>query len=268
MVTDSPFFAEIAEGISNACKTKNINLSIDYIYGANPIPPQLQELSAKDFSGIILLATEMTLQDFEPFKTLSCPVVALDCYYDEITFDTILINNLQGAYNATAYLAQQGFQRIGYLKSSVRIANFNERADGYYKALRHYDIRKNSDYVLELSPSMEGAYADMKALLASGHSLAEAYFADNDWIASGAMRAFQEAGIRIPEDISLIGFDDVPICSFLATPLTTMHVYKHALGALALDQLLHKMDNPTRTPIKTELSASLIERASVKKDIF
>lgn len=265
VVTDTPFFAEIAEGISNACKVKNINLSIDYIYGANPVLPQLNELSTKDFSGIILLATEMNQEDFEPFKSLSCPIIVLDCYYDEIEFDTVLINNIQGAYNATGYLAQQGFTQIGYLKSSVRIANFNERADGYYKALRHYGIKKNMDYVLELSPSMEGAYADMKELLASGIPLAEAYFADNDWIASGAMRTFGEAGIRIPEDVSIIGFDDVPICSFLSPPLTTMHVYKHALGALAIEQLLNKINATSRTPIKTELSATLVERSSVKK---
>lgn len=265
VVSDTPFFAEIAEGISNACKAKNINLSIDYIYGSNPIAPQLKELSNKEFCGIVLLATEMEQEDFEPFLSLSCPIIVLDCYYDEIQFDTVLINNIQGAYNATGYLARQGFQRIGYLKSSVRIANFDERADGYYKALRHYNIKKNQDHVLELSPSMEGAYTDMQELLTGNIPLAEAYFADNDWIASGAMRAFQEAGVRIPEDVSIIGFDDVPICSFLSPPLTTMHVYKHELGALAIEQLLNKVNSTSRTPIKSELSATLVERASVKK---
>lgn len=265
VVTDSPFFAEIAEGISNACKAKGISLNIDYIYGSDPIAPQLKTLSGADFSGLILLGTEMEPMDFEPFLSVPCPIIVLDCYYDDIPFDTVLINNIQGAYNATGYLAKQGFTKIGYLKSSVRIANFDERADGYYKALRNYDIKKNQTFVHELSPSLEGAYADMKALLAGNISLAEAYFADNDWIAAGAMRALLEAGICIPEDVSIIGFDDVPICSFLAPPLTTMHVYKHELGALALEQLLNKMNSTSRTPIKSELSATLVERASVKK---
>ncbi len=264
VVTDTPFFAELTEGISNACKAKNITLSVDYIYASAPIEPQIKKLSESDYCGIILLATEMEKIDFEPFYALSCPVIALDCYYDELSVDTVLINNVQGAYSATGYLARQGFQKIGYLKSSLRIANFEERADGYYKALRHHKIKKNNDYVLELAPSMEGAYLDMKKHIENKVPFAEAYFADNDLIAAGAMRAFHEAGIRIPEDISLIGFDDIPICNFLMPPLTTMHVHKHDLGALAVDQLLNRLGSFTRIPVKIELSLSLVERQSVK----
>lgn len=264
VVTDTPFFSELTEGISTTCKGNNINLSIDYIYGINPIAPQLKSISEKGYDCLLLLATEMEIQDFDSFLDLNCPLMVLDCYYDELQLDAVLINNLQGAYLATCHLAQQGISEIGYLKSSVRIANFKERADGYYKALRHHSIKENSNYVLELSPSMEGAYLDMKKLIAQNIPLAKAYFADNDLIASGAMRAFQEAGIQVPEDISLIGFDDIPICSFLSPPLSTMHVPKHNLGVLAITQLINKLNNPDRTPIKIELSPTLTVRKSVK----
>lgn len=265
VVTDTPFFSELTEGISSACKSNNINLSITYIYGAEPVAPQLKALSDKGYNGILLLATEMEKEDFTPFFSLPYPLLALDCYFDELQLDTVLINNIQGSFMAASYLAQQGFQKIGYLKSSLRIANFDERADGYYKALRHYQLKKNSDYVLALSPSMENAYQDMKALLAQDIPLAEAYFADNDLIASGAMRAFQEAGLNIPGDISLIGFDDMPICGFLSPQLSTMRVQKHDLGVLAIEQLMNKLNNPARPPIKTELSPSLVIRESVRK---
>lgn len=265
VVTDTPFFSELTEGISSACKSNNINLSITYIYGAEPIAPQLKALSDKGYDGVLLLATEMEKADFTPFLSLSCPLMALDCYYDELLLDTVLINNIQGSFMAASYLAQQGFTKIGYLKSSLRIANFDERADGYYKALRHHQLKKNGSYVLALSPSMENAYQDMKAQLEQDIPLAEAYFADNDLIAAGAMRALQEADIKIPEDVSLIGFDDVPICSFLSPRLSTMHVQKHDLGVLAIEQLMNKLNNPSRTPIKIELSPSLVVRESVGK---
>lgn len=263
VVTDTPFFSELTEGISSACKANNISLNIAYVYGTEPIKPQLKALTDKDYSGILLLATEMEEADFAPFLSLSCPVVVLDCYYDTLSLDTVLINNLQGAYLATMHLVEQGFERIGYLRSSLRIANFEERADGYYKALRTAGRKKDSS-VLELSPSMEGAYLDMKALLSSNVPLAEAYFADNDLIASGAMRAMQEAGLRIPEDVSIIGFDDMPICSFLSPQLSTMRVQKHDLGVLAIEQLLDKLSNPSRPTVKQELSATLVARTSVK----
>lgn len=265
VVSDTPFFSELTEGISNACKAEHFNLSIMYIYGEEPVPPQLKALSEKEYHGILLLATEMSPEDFIPFLSIPCPLVVLDCYYEDLPLDTVLINNVQGSYVATLHLAEQGFQKIGYLKSSFRIANFDERADGYFKALRHYGIKKDLNYIPELSPSMEGAYYDMKKLLEQGIPLAEAYFADNDLIAAGAMRALLEMGVSIPEDVSIIGFDDIPICNFLSPSLTTMHVQKHDFGILAVERLQGKIANPLRNQVKLELSTKLISRNSVLK---
>lgn len=263
VVSDTPFFSDLTEGISNACKAENLNLSIMYIYGGEPVAPQLKTLLEKEYHGILLLATEMSQEDFAPFLKLTCPLVVLDCYYENLPLDTVLINNVQGAYVATTYLAESGFKKIGYLKSSFRIANFDERADGYYKALRHFQIKKDSAFALALAPSMEGAYYDMKELLDQNIPLADAYFADNDLIAAGAMRALQEAGIRVPEDVSIIGFDDIPICNFLSPALSTMHVQKHDFGILAVDQIQSKIANPLRNPVKLELSTKLVARSSV-----
>lgn len=263
VVSDTPFFSDLTEGISNACKAENLNLSITYIYGEEPVSPQLKALSEKEYHGILLLATEMSRADFAPFLSLSCPVVVLDCYYEDLPLDTVLINNVQGSYVATSHLAERSFKKIGYLKSSFRIANFDERADGYFKALRYYRIKKDLNYILELSPSMEGAYYDMKELLDRGIPLADAYFADNDLIAAGAMRALQEKGICVPKEVSIVGFDDIPICSFLSPALSTMHVQKHDFGILAVNQLQSRIDNPLRNPIKLELSTKLISRESV-----
>lgn len=265
VVTNTPFFAELTEGISNACKMQNVNLSLDYIYSGESVDGQLAVIDKKGYSGLILLATEMEQEDFVPFTTLDCPLLLLDSYCDNMMLDCVMINNVQGAYTATDYLVKQGFTRIGYLKSSLRIANFHDRADGFYKVLRHHNIKKDDSLVLPLSPSMEGAYEDMKHHLECGVPLADAYFADNDWIAAGAMRALTEAGIKIPDDVSIIGFDDVPICSFLSTPLTTMHVHKHDLGALAVEQLLHRFNSVSKSSFKIELAPTLTVRNSVSQ---
>lgn len=266
VIADTPFFSDLTEGISNACKSRNLNLSIMYLYGKEPIEPQIKELADKDYDSILLLATEMSREDFTPFLELSHSLVVLDCYYEDLPLDTVLINNVQGAYVATAHLAEQGFKKIGYLKSSFRIANFDERADGYFKALRHYHLKKNLTIIPELSPSMEGAYRDMKELLKQGVPLADAYFADNDLIAAGAMRAMLETGIRIPEDVSIIGFDDIPICNFLSPSLSTMNVQKHDFGILAVEQVQSRMANPSRNTVKLELSTRLVSRNSVRNN--
>ena len=119
------------------------------------------------------------------------------------------------------------------------------------------------DYVLELSPSMAAAYLDMKGLLDKGVPLAEAYFADNDLIAAGAMRALSEAGVRIPADVSIIGFDDIPMCSFLSPTLSTMRVEKQNFGMLAVNQLLNRIQSPSGSLVKLAVSTRLVVRESV-----
>ena len=210
VVADTPFFSQLTEGIEQACKGKGFELQITYFYENKDIGAQIQELSEKNCQGILLLGTEMDVEYFQPFTRLKVPMVVLDTYFEELDCDSVLINNVQGAYLATNYLIDKGLGEIGYLRSSYPIGNFEERADGYYKALRHHDLPTSHPYVHRLTPSMEGAYTDMSEILREKPPVAPAYFADNDLIAAGAMRAFKEFGYKIPEDISIVGFDDTP----------------------------------------------------------
>lgn len=266
VVSDTPFFSELIEGIENRCKTANFEFQISYFYEENDVEEQMGELLDNDRKGLLLLGTELDMEGFEPFSRLPVPLVVLDTYFEDLNCDSVLINNVQGAYRATSHLIEKGFESVGYLHSSYSIGNFEERADGYYKALRHHRISTDHPYVLRLSPSVEGAYEDMTRHLKEGCPVAPAYFADNDWIAAGAMRALKEAGYRIPTQVSIIGFDDMPICAITDPPLSTMEVPKKRLGKLAVEQLIKKINHSTRDVVKIEVSPSLRERYSVKLD--
>ena len=266
IVTDTPFFAQIAEGVDIGCKRDGYELQVTYFYGMQSIPEQIQAISERNCRGILLLGTEMKPESFRPFLGLKVPLVVLDTYFEELNCDSVLINNMQGAYLATNYLIGCGMKNVGYLHSSYSIGNFSERADGYYKALRHSGIATDHPYVHRLAPSMEGAYADMLGILRQHPPVAKGYFADNDLIAAGAMRAFRECGYGIPEDVSIVGFDDMPICEFLEPKLTTMAVPKRVLAELAVERLVGKIRNPKSTVTKIEVSVSLHERMSVKKE--
>ena len=265
IVTDTPFFAQVAEGVDIGCKRAGYELQVTYIYGRQNISDQIQAISEKNYQGILLLGTEMKPESFQPFSGLKVPLVVLDTYFEELNCDSVLINNMQGAYLATNYLIDHGLKTIGYLHSSYSIGNFSERADGYYKALRHRKIPTDHPYVHTLAPSMEGAYADMLKILRQNQPVADAYFADNDLIAAGAMRAFKECGYQIPENVSVVGFDDMPICEFLEPKLTTMAVPKRMLAELAVERLVSKIKNPKSIVTKIEVSVYLHERMSVKK---
>lgn len=263
IAADTPFFSQLTEGITQECYRQNAALHISYFYENMDMSAQLSSLKEVDCIGILLLATEMGKEDFKKFKDFRVPIVVLDCYYDELMFDCVLINNIQGAFKATSYLLQCGHQKIGYLRSNIEISNFAERADGYYKALRAHNISTSHPYVHAISPTAEEGCQDMLAVLDSKPDLADAYFADNDIITAAAMKAFRERGYRLPEDISIIGFDDMPLCDMMEPSLSTMRVKKQELGATAIQRLMDRVENNQREYLKMCMATKLIKRESV-----
>lgn len=265
VVTDTPFFAQLSEGISLFYKKNNYNLKITYIYeDEETVKKQIDDIQYSDCSGVILLGTEMCAEDVKPFLDLPCPLVLLDVYFESVPCNYILINNIQGAFSATRYLIQKCRSQPGYLRSSCPISNFTERASGFYNAVRSFGMSASNSIVHSLTPSMEGAYADMLEIIRSGEELASCYFADNDLIAVGAIKAFKHSGFRIPDDISIVGFDNLPISNVIEPNLTTIHVPKQFMGETAAKRLMDLISEPARPPLKIELFTRLIKRNSVK----
>jgi LacI family transcriptional regulator len=265
VVSETPFFSELSEGVSTACKERGQKLKITYLYEDDLQQyPQtvLENLTFSDCIGFILLGTEMEASDITVFEKLSLPMVLLDSYVDTIHCDAVLINNIQGAYLATTHLIKKCKCQPGYLKSVYPINNFRERSDGFYRAIRANGMSTSQSIVHTLSPSYEGAYADMKDLLERGESLAKCYFADNDLIAAGAMKAMKEAGFQIPADVAVIGFDNLPVSQIILPNLTTVNVPKQYMGTIAVERLLQRIKKPAIPVVKTEIAVSLVDRYS------
>lgn len=264
VVADTPFFSELSQGIDSGCKKQHYYLHVFYLDDGKEIEQQLKSLIHFDCKGILLLGTEMHEKDLMPFLNLKLPLVVLDTYFETVRANYVLINNVQGAYLATDYLISHCKSQPGYLRSSYAINNFQERADGFYKAVRTHGMSTSKSKVHLLTPSMEGAYADMTTLLDSGEELASCYFADNDLIACGAMKAMKEHGYRIPEEISIIGFDNMPAAVYMEPALTTIHVPKQAMGEAAVRRLAQIIEDKDEVPMKLEISTTLIKRKSIR----
>lgn len=262
VVADTPFFAQLSEGVDEACKALPYYLSIQYLHEGDDLPALLNLWKQTGCRGMVLLGTEMQEQDLQPFLNAGLPLVLLDNYFETVDVDSVLINNIKGAYTAADYLIRKRHSQPGYLHSSYSINNFEERADGFYKAIRKNGMSTSRSVVHRLTPSVEGAYADMKELLARNEPLASCYFADNDLIAAGAARAFQDAGFHIPQDIAIVGFDDMPICTYLDPTLTTIHVPKQYMGRMAVLRLHELICTPDSHPVKIEISTALKKRKS------
>lgn len=265
VVGDTPFFAEVMEGILQTCGDAGYQAKVAYHYADMDFHIQADRNEYLQCAGLILLGTEMNTDDLSMFLDMNLPTVVLDAYFEEISADYVLINNLQGAFLATQHLAQQGHTTIGYIKSSIRISNFSERANGYYNALRKYAINTIHPHVIEISPQMEQGYEDMVQFLETKPTLATAYYADNDIIASAAVRGFARFGYRVPEDISIIGFDDIPFCQLMAPALSTMRVPKHVLGSTAVKRLDEMLRGGAPEHMKISVTTELMQRCSVSQ---
>lgn len=262
VVADTPFFSQLSEGIDQACRELGHPLRISYLYEADGVKSQLQRILSEGCSGIILLGTEMELEDVRPFTELSVPMVLLDCYFSELSCDSVLINNIQGAYLAASFLISRFHTQPGYLHSSYSIQNFEERADGFYKAIRAGGMSPSRSLVHRLAPSLEGAYSDMKEQLQQGEKPVRCYFADNDLIAAGALKALKEVGYRVPQDVAIIGFDDLPVCEYIEPALSTVQVAKQYMGQCAVRRLHELLRGTPPACVKLAIQTKLQLRES------
>jgi DNA-binding LacI/PurR family transcriptional regulator len=266
VVADTPFFAGLISGVENECRACGYDTVIVHLDKTDENFYKLLDQILKDrTTANMVLATEFSEKDAEPFKKAACPVIMLDCWFEDMSFDAVIIDNTDSVYNSASYLIKNGHEKIGYLKSSTPIKNFYYREIGYRRAMTRAGLQINPNYTVSLTPSMDGSYRDMSAYLEKHKDLPTAFCADNDNIALGACKALQEHGYHIPKDISIIGFDDMPFCEISSPPLTTIRVFKQEMGAFAVRRLVSVIKSGSTIKTKTQICTEFVERESVRR---
>lgn len=266
VLTETPLINDLIDGIVDGARGSGLDTHLCYIQqNSSDYREKYDSLFSNRNAGIILLATELDEADILPFTRLTCPLVVLDAWFDRFMFDTVLMNNYDSFLMSAGYLIENGHRRIGFLGSSVQIRNFYYREQGFRDGMHRYGLPVQEDLFLSLEPTMNGSCESMKEhIRSSSFNLPTAYCAVNDIIALGAIKALQECGYRVPDDVSIIGFDNMPFGEISSPSLTTFHVPKRALGELAVKRLLEQCGKTPFTPCRTELLTSLVERQSVR----
>lgn len=265
VVNDSPFFSSLMDGVEAECR--NLGLDCVFCHIKQDSPAYEEEMSAllNDAScGLLLLATEMDAVEAARFREALAPIVILDNWYEDLGCSAVLIDNTDAASRAVKYLIDKGHKEIGHLCGRFQIKNFYYRKLGYERALQEHGLPLEPAYTFALTSSMEGAFADMTALLKNRPTLPTAFFADNDMIALGAMRALSQAGIRVPQDVSIVGFDDLPFCAISDPPLTTVRVYNRQMGQAAVRRLMQLAEYGNEYCAKIQITSDFVERGSVR----
>jgi len=265
IVDESPFFTYILSGITDSAMKYGYRLNFIYINKDMTMAEQNHQIVSANCKGLIIFAVEMLYDDLSAFKESSLPFVILDNSFQENDVDAVAINNVQGTSKAVRHLYDMGHRSIGYIKSRVEINSFKERYAAFKKELAKLNLFFDPEAVIEVGYSEREVKADTLAYLQQSRKLPTAFFAENDLIACNAVLAFKEAGFKVPDDISVIGFDDRPICTMIEPQLTTIEVPKQIFGPTVVDLLLAKMDQGKEYSTKIEIGTKLVTRDSVKK---
>jgi len=265
IIDDSPFFNLLIDGAQKECRKLGYEMVISHLEPGIPgYEEQVMQILRYTDAAVILLGTELMGNDINIYRGAQCPFLLFDYFDPSMEFNGVLINNEDSARVATQYLIAKGHRRIGYLRGEFRIQAFRGRAIGYKRALQLSGLAVNSDYTITLATNMDGAYSDMAKFLADKPELPTAYFADNDMIALGAMKALQEYGYQIPQDISIVGFDDLPFAEIVSPRLTTIRVSKPEMGATAVRKMHEIINRIGTAKTKIEVCTDFIERDSVQ----
>lgn len=261
VVDENGFISALIDGVNIEAGLHGYNVIMTTLYDGD-VKSAVRVMQEDPGEGVILLGTELGSEDIAFLKDIHVPVVIVDSYFEFDDYDCVVMNNVDATYKAVKYLYNLGYTEIGHLQSSIIINNFTARREGYLKALKNCMLPHVPEFTFTLESTLDGAYQGMKKLLAEQPKLPLAMFADNDTIAIGAMKALKEHGYRIPEDISIIGFDDIPFCLINDPPLTTIRIPKEYIGACGVRRLVEKMEKKDGTIAKIQVGAELVERKS------
>jgi LacI family transcriptional regulator len=197
------------------------------------------------------------------------PIVFIDREVEGHFACTVMIDNERAAFNATKHLLDLSHRKIAFIKGKkgrkdIRI--FTQRFEGYRKALFDYKVKFDPELTVEGDLTMEGGALGIGKLLDKGKPFT-AIFASNDLMAIGAMREVQRRGLQVPQSISIIGFDDIPLSSLISPSLTTISQPKYEIGSEAAKLLLKIINNPEAPNSKIILDTKLVVRESTTRPI-
>lgn len=258
----NPYFAEVLLGIESKCYLNEYNIIMgNAIDNPDRELRYLNVLLSRQVEGILLISAGDLEKSIDLLNKYEMPVVMVDRATERPTTDQIYTDNPGGGRLATEYLISLGHHRIACITGPSVVTPSAERIQGYRDALAAANIPIVDDYIIGGDFQHEGGFAAAQALMALP-TPPTAIFACNDLMAVGAIAAVQSSGRRVPDDVSVVGYDDISLASYTNPRLTTIHQPAQEVGQLAVERLLQRINNPDGEAHYDILPVSLVERDS------
>lgn len=265
VIEEYPFFNYLSESIIGAIEDNNYKMTMMYLDKHMPLNERYLAMEDFRYAGYIIYAVEMYPEDMEFFSRLSAPCVFLDNPLPTQDVDAVTVDNYLGIYQGFEYLYRMGHREFGYIKSKFPIICFDERYRAFEECLRQKGLVFNRDYVMEVGYLEAQTEKDVERYLDITGSLPTAFLADNDLLACRAVQAFKRREIHVPDEVSFVGFDNRPICSFIEPKVTTVQLPGEQMGELAVKALVEKIEKTRSYNVKYKIEPKLIENESVRR---
>lgn len=264
-LTDVGFWVRIVNGIEKSLNTQGISVFLSILESGDDefVPLSIKQMKT---DGVIFLG-QIPLQIVLSIASSGLPVILVDSDYPNLKFDYVTANNYVGCHEAAEYLIQEGHRKIGFIGSVKYSYSFSERFRGFADCVREAGCSDPALFsVTDAHDSLDIPFSTRKLrALAKSGPLPTAFVCGNDITALYAYEILQEAGIRIPDEVSVIGFDNIQRCEWAAPTLTSVDIPKEQIGSMIVDILLRRVKEPDRASEQVLVGTMIVKRNSVQR---
>jgi len=262
----NPFFAEIVHEVERRCYERGYTLFLSNTEGdIHRMETNLSALEEKRVDGLLLLCSEVNDDIISLLEAdRSVPIMVFDWGPESDNVDRIYDNSPAGGALATRHLIEMGHTRIGCVTGPLKRRSAKERLGAFRQAMEEAGLDVREEWIVEGDYDCSGGVKAMETLAAL-QERPEAVFACNDMMALGMISQAARLGIRVPEDMSLVGYDDIYISQYTVPALTTVHQPKSRIAAMAVDTLIDRLDSKRTKGEIIRIEPRLVERDSVRR---
>lgn len=255
------FYKVLTQAIHLQCKLNDYLLNI-YVSNDNSPDEIYRMIIASGVAGAIIYHEDLDGDYVKRIATVNIPMVFIDRNCKGKNISGVFVDDKLGASMAVEHLIKLGHKRIGYMHGNDS-GDDRHRFEGYVEIMEKHHLPIDKDLEVRGYYEESLAYSEMRSMLASGVELPDAMFCANDEMAWGCIQALQDVGVRVPEDVSVIGYDDSTISPYYGVPLTTVHSPITELGSVSANELFRLLKaEDDKSGTVTKLSPKMIYRSS------
>lgn len=260
----NPFYGKIIRGVEETMREAGYSVVLANTNEQDDLEQEaIRTLRSKRVDGLLVSPVQGSYEHLAQLHRDGIPLVLMNRHIDEIQADYVINNNQFGAYQAVKHLVDFGHTHIAHITGPLQVSSVRERIAGYQQALDETGLSTDHRSITHTRLDMDGGYGAALQLIRSG-TRPTAIFTYSDLMAVGVLKALRELGLRVPRDVSLVGYDDIEFAVFLEAPLTTVRQSMYEIGVRSAQIMLEILHNPTHTvgQHRVVLDPQLIVRGS------